>query len=224
MVHAGPRAVSIRATAFVLTSGTGIGGLLPGPDVSRRLTHRLSFMLVVRSDSVCGTGLAIPEQEALGLFAVPRTRDGQRYLLLSNFVSYSPGIDISAARSNWLAGIVPTMARFLPGVWAAPDALWGLYAAVKVEPVRDLAVGVAGPAEFSTAFANVWAGVPGKLVLAPILAERLADNVAGHVPGRCPPPCDDLAGVLPPVSWGPEEWQLTPLVSRATMFGQDADR
>ncbi len=223
VVHAGPHAVSIRAAAFVLASG-GIGGLLSGSDAPGRLTRRLSFMLIVRFNSVGGCGLAIPEQEALGLFAVPRTRDGKRYLLLSNFVSYTPGADISAARANWLAGIVPTIARFLPDIWSASDALWGLYAAVKVEPARDLALGVAGPAKLATAFANVWVGVPGKLVLAPILAEHLADHVAEHLTDRCSQPCDDPAGALPPVSWGPEEWQMTPLVRRATMFGEDADQ
>lgn len=223
VVHAGSRAVSIRAAAFVVAGGAGIGGLLPDSDVPGRLTRRLSFMLVVRSKSVDSFGLAIPEQEALGLFAVPRTRDSERYMLLSNFVSYTPSADISAARANWLAGIAPTVARFLPDIWSAPDALWGLYSAVKVEPSRELAVGVAGPAELATAFTNVWAGVPGKLVLAPILAERLADHVTGHLTDLCPQP-SDLAGALPPALWGPEEWQVIPLVSRATMFGEDADQ
>lgn len=222
VVHAGPRAVSIRAAAFVLASGAGIDGLRPRSDTRAGLTRRLSFMLVVRSRSVDDGGLAIPEQEALGLFAVPRTRDDQRYLLLSNFVSYAPGTDISAAQANWLAGIAPTIARFLPGTWAAPDALWGIYPAVKVEPARDLAMGVAVPAELATAFANVWAGVPGKLALAPILAERLVDHVTGYLTDRCPQACGEVSDELPPVSWGPEEWQLTPLVSRETMFGEDA--
>jgi glycine/D-amino acid oxidase-like deaminating enzyme len=224
VVHAGPHVASVQAAAFVLATGAGMGGLLPGSDVPARLTRRLSFMLVVRSDSIGGCGLAVPEQEALGLFAVPRAKDGKRYLLLSNFVSYIPSTDISAARANWLAGIGPTVARYLPRIWSAPDALWGLYSAVKVEPVRDLALGVAGPAEIPTGFTNVWAGVPGKLVLAPILAERLANHVAEYLADRCPQPRHPPAAALPPVPWGPEEWQLTPLVRCATMFGEDANR
>ncbi|MEO3755207.1 FAD-dependent oxidoreductase [Streptomyces sp. B6B3] len=230
VVRAGQRTLRIRADSFVLANGEGLTAALPDARISSRVTRRLSFMLVVRSNAVGATGLAVPEQEALGLFAVPRTRDQERgrYLLISNFISYAPSADATLSRSHWLAGIRCVIRRFLPDVWHDDDALWGIYPAVKVEPRRDLALGVSNMAVLPTSFDNVLVGLPGKLVLAPLLAERLADAVLPHArscDGRsAPAPCSDGAlSLLPAARWGPEEWEVTPLLRRDTLFqGDDA--
>ncbi|GAA2909435.1 hypothetical protein Acy02nite_88980 [Actinoplanes cyaneus] len=202
------------ADAYVLTAGAGIGPLMPAPD----LLHRLSFMLVVRSAAVTGTGFAIPGQEALGLFAVPRATDTYRYLLLSNFISYMPSAQPALCRANWLAGIRPAVQRYLPGLWDAPDALWGIYPAIKAEPARRVALGVSDLGLPPTPYRNVVAGVPGKLTLAPLLAERLADAVTPYARTNADatPPA-----TLPEATWGPEEWEVTALVRRSTLYPED---
>jgi hypothetical protein len=225
VVRTGQRLVRLHADAFVLANGAGIATVLPDPALASGIAGRLSFMLVVRSSTVPDWAFAIPEQEALGLFGVPRTSARSRCLLLSNFLSYAVTTDISHAQANWLAGTRTTIRRFLPRTWSADDALCGVYPAVKVEPTRALALGVAGMAVLSTPFTNVSAGVPGKLVLAPLLARQLADAVAPHADPpdrRCV--VSDLTSTvtdrLAPVGWGPEEWQVTPLVRRATLFDE----
>jgi glycine/D-amino acid oxidase-like deaminating enzyme len=228
LVKVGQRILRLHADSFVLANGAGISAVLPDPNLSSLVTGRLSFMLVVRSSAVVESGIAIPEQEALGLFAVPRKRNDSRsqHLLLSNFMSYAPSADITYSRANWLAGIRPTLKRFLPEIWDDLDALWGIYTAVKVEPRRRLALGVSNMAVLPTFFDNVVAGVPGKLVLAPLLAEQLADAVAAHTRSfkdlsGSASAADALLDQMPPAQWGPEEWEVTPLVRRASLFEED---
>jgi glycine/D-amino acid oxidase-like deaminating enzyme len=223
LVRAGERIVRLSADAFILANGAGIGTILSDPTLSHSITRRLSFMLVVRSSAVCERGFAIPEQEALGLFGVSRLDARDRYLLLSNFLSYSAVAGIGYSQTNWLRGIRPTIERFLPDIWSAEDALWGVYPAFKVEPTRRLALGVASMSVVPTTFDNVVAGVPGKLVLAPLLAEQLADAVTPYTPPRPEPGVPrwlttERLGALPPAWWGPEEWEVVPLVRRSTLF------
>jgi len=220
VVTAGQQNRTIVAQAFVVASGAGITDLLPTPQLSARLTRRLSFMLVVRSPDVPDGGLAIPEQGALGLFTVPRISANARVLLVSNFLSYAVSTDISHVQASWLAGMRPTLQTYLPAVWSAVDALWGVYSATKVEPVREFALGVASTAVWPSSFRNVWIGVPGKLVLAPLIARELASRVVEHLPASqpAPDPATLLTG-MPAADWGPEEWEMTPLVSRETLFG-----
>jgi len=214
VARVGQRLIDIGADAFVLANGAGISALVP--ETAAAVVSRLSFMLVVRSAAAWNRGVAIPEQEALGLLGVPRSSAQHRYLLLSNFVSYSPTADLRLSRTNWLAGIWPTVQRFLPDLWQAEDALWGIYPAVKVEPQRHVALGVADMALLQTRFANVAAGVPGKLTLAPLLAGRLADAVAPHARPQAAA-SGELVEQLPVAFWGPEEWEVTPLVRRSTL-------
>ncbi|MEV0461281.1 FAD-dependent oxidoreductase [Catellatospora methionotrophica] len=220
-VRAGQRLFRVRADAFVLAAGAGIAALLPRAAPADRLAHRLSFMLVARSAAAPAHALAIPEQEALGLFTVPRTGGGHRYSLLSNFISYAPTADLSHSRANWLSGIAPTVRRFLPGLWESPDTRWGVYAAVKAEPTRPVALGAPTMAMLPTGHANVAAGVPGKLVLAPLMAQALAEAVSGHAR---PAPAAPAAApdALPDLPWGPEEWEITALVRRSTLFAGEA--
>jgi hypothetical protein len=216
-VVAGDRVLHLSADAFVVAGGTGLDALLP--DLSG-LLRRLSFMLVIRSAAVGEKGIAIPEQEALGLFAVPRTDGDRRFLLVSNFMSYSPATELRHVRTSWLRGIGATFSRFLPELWQADDARWGVYGAIKIEPARDLALGVPRAQLLPTRYANVVAGVPGKLTVAPLLAERLAAAVAPFAArSRQAQAADALPPELPPAVWGPEEWQVTPLVRRETLFG-----
>jgi len=221
LIRAGQRMFRLYADAFVLANGSGITSVLPDSDLASRITSRLSFMLVVRSSQVGDRGFAVPAQEALGLFGVPRADGRHQYLLISNFLSYALTADVTYSRLNWLAGIRPTLERFLLDVWKDDDALWGIYPAIKVEPTRPIALGVSSMALLTTRFENVCAGVPGKLVLAPLLAERLADAVAPYVRQSvgCPPPLALVHG-LPAAQWGPEEWEVTPLVRRATLFDE----
>lgn len=216
LARAGQRTFRLTADAFVLANGAGITALLPEGQLSSAVVRRLSFMLVTRTDAAMHLGVAIPEQEALGLFAVPRVSGGHRYVLLSNFISYAPTAELTHSRDNWLAGIRPTVQRFLPDLWQAQDALWGVYSAVKAEPARHLALGVSEMALLPSLYGNVVAGVPGKLTLAPLLAERLADAVAPHI--RHGEAADGLIEDLPAARWGPEEWEVTPLVRRSTLF------
>lgn len=216
-VQAEGRSVSIAADGFVLAGGAGLPELVP--DLA--LTRRLSFMLVVSGFDLPESGLAVPEQDALGLFVVPRRKVGSRVLLISNFVSYAPDTDVRYSEANWLAGIAPTVLSHLPQVWSDTTARWGIYPAVKAEPARDLVLGVTGPAVWSTQYGNVWAGVPGKLVLAPVLAERLATKLLNGPQRRDSGAATDwreLLSSLPAVPWGPEEWEVTPLVRRETLF------
>ncbi|WP_193318052.1 MULTISPECIES: FAD-dependent oxidoreductase [Streptomyces] len=228
LVRAGQRNVRVRGDSFVFANGEGIPGIFLDADVSARIARRQSFMLVVRSAAVGDRGLLIPEQEASHLFAVPRGRatDTSRHLLVSDFISYAPSTDISHARSAWLAGIRPTLRRFLPDLWNDDDALWGVYPAVKVEPLRDVALGISPMAVLPTPYRNVLVAVPGKLTLAPLLAERLADTVVPHIRsggrgGRSHPEAGVSLDDLPAAPWGPEEWEVTPLVRRETLFPED---
>lgn len=219
-VTAGPRALDVRAPVVVLAAGSGISRLVPSAAV---LSERLSFMLVVRSEEAPARAFTVPEQQALGLMVVPRDRAGRRHLLVSNFVSYAATAEVRHARRAWLHGVGATVRELLPRVWTDPDALWGTYGAVKVERERQrqLGLGVPGAAVLDTPFKNVLAGVPGKLVLAPVLAahisdrcvELLASGRGGEVPSS-----EWLDALLPQATWGPEAWQLTPLMSRGTVF------
>ncbi|MGY5060721.1 FAD-dependent oxidoreductase [Streptomyces sp. 900105755] len=232
LVAAGQRTYQVRADGFVLANGAGLTALL-NPEDRAAVSHRLSFMLVVRSARAPRSGIAVPEQEALGLFAVPRQDvRGRRHLLVSNFMSYAPSADPTWTCQNWLAGLRPTLSRFLPQVWSDGDAVWGVYPAVKAEPRRRQTLGVSDLAVLPAFLENVTAGVPGKLVLAPLLAGRLAAaatravvlrddrTVRAGEPAGTPASGvgADVLSVLPPAPWGPEEWEYTPLVRQKTLF------
>lgn len=223
-VSSGSTRLRLHAPVVVLAAGASITRLVPG--AAAQLSERLSFMLVARSDFAPRRAVTIPEQASFGLMVVPREREGRRYLLVSNFVSYAASAGLQPARQAWLHGVGATVRTILPHVWADPDALWGTYAAVKVEPERHLGLGVPGARLLDTPFRNVLAGVPGKLVLAPVLAGRLAARCEALLAEVSPParplspPVGRLDAHLVEVPWGPEAWELTPLVGRATVFGR----
>lgn len=216
-VAAGECEYDVSAAGFVIAGGTGLDPLLPGIP---GLTRRLSFMVVARSATVGETGVAIPEQEALGLFAVPRLVGTRRFLLISNFMSYAPPAHLGDVRRSWLNAMRSSIRRFLPDLWAADDARWGVYPATKVEPARHLVLGMPRAMLLPSPYANVAAAVPGKLTLAPLVAERLAEAVLPFASRTraAAQAVDTVVDLLPPARWGPEEWEVIPLVRRATLF------
>jgi hypothetical protein len=224
LVVRGPegRLVGIKARGYVLAAAWGVPKILANQgDCS---TRRLSFMLVARSPHLFGRPFAIPERRSLGVFGVPRSAGNSRYLLISNFISYSVRTDLEHALDTWLSGIEPVLRSNLPGVWRDQDARWGVYPAIKTEPAREQTLGVPQMRRVETGYSNVVAGLTGKLTLAPMLAGQLSAEVLrqsrdepANTGGRLSP------DALPAADWSPEEWEITPLCRRATLFGGGDD-
>jgi glycine/D-amino acid oxidase-like deaminating enzyme len=209
---------ALHADHVVVAAGVGTADL---PHLSVELERRASHMLVVQTSVPLPAAFAFPEQRALGLFAVRRSRAGKDAYLLSDFLSSSPVAESGLLEAElWRRAIEPVLRRYLPAVWADPDARWGTYPVEKLESTRDVPLGVPGALIERGFDDRVITVSPGKLTSAPVVADdvitALSDVRRG---GRA-----TVRGALPVESarWAHEDWGLTPLMRRDTLFRRPA--
>ncbi|WP_218957045.1 hypothetical protein, partial [Streptomyces sp. UH6] len=241
-VLTGEGTVTVSAPAFVLSAGLGTPGLL-GP-LARTLgvRTRLTYMLVCRTGQDLPEAFCLPADSAQGLFVASRPAGRERVYLMSTFVNFWASDEDEAARRSWLGAASRVLAHHLPGLWEDPAARWGLYPACKVEVDAPDQAGGGLPegGVFDLGWDNALTVLPGKLVLAPLFAEeclnrlgRLTDldrlreaSAPGGSPAASPPPGAFTAGSGPSPApgvpsaspWAAEDWEMTPLFTRAELF------
>ncbi|MBN9131739.1 MAG: FAD-binding oxidoreductase [Paenarthrobacter ureafaciens] len=209
---------SLTGDRWIITAGTESTSLIPRGSPSSVLGSRMSFMVVARSQSLYPDTFCLRTSAARGMFGCSRELRGQRYSLISNYVSFGRDVDHGIARWSWLQDIQHTLARSLPHLWEDPEALWGVYRAPKAE-VNDGSMAVPSGTAWETSN-QVYIFSPGKLTTAPALVEDFIGKLPLHE-GTPASNDGESLGRYSPLSWLPELWTQIPLVSRFALFGAE---
>ncbi|MFH9725967.1 FAD-dependent oxidoreductase [Streptomyces sp. NPDC017254] len=217
--------LTVSAPAYVLAAGLGTPGLLGPWARALGMRTRLSYMLVCRSGRDLPGAFCLPEDSAQGLFVASRPAGRDRVYLMSTFVNFWPSAEDEDARRSWLGAVSRVLATHVPGLWDDPDARWGLYPAGKIEVDVPDDGGLPEGGVLDVGWDNAVAVLPGKFVLAPLYADRCLDRLARLTDlDRLRDPSPAAAGSpLGPYgpgesSWAAEDWEMTPLFSRAALF------
>lgn len=216
---------TVSAPAYVLAAGLGTPGLLGPWARALGMRTRLSYMLVVRSGRDLPGAFCLPADSAQGLFVASRPAGRDRVYLLSTFVNFWPSAEDEDARRSWLGAAGRVLATHVPALWDDPDARWGLYPAGKIEVDLPDEGGLPEGGVLDVGWDNAVAVLPGKFVLAPLYADRCVERLArltdldrlrGPSPVTPEPPIGTYGSG--DSSWAAEDWEMTPLFSRAELF------